>query len=67
MKYCKDCKHHRVWHHQYCNAKNSVDPNMRNSMSTLCEDQREYGWILSRLVGTCGREGRFYESKGTTP
>jgi hypothetical protein len=36
-------------------------PNQLGSM--YCETNRIYGWLHARLLGVCGREGRFFQPK----
>lgn len=66
MKFCKDCKHYIRNQNSFydrCNRKNVIDPERINDLTSLCDRQREDSWLMARLEGTCGREGRFYEPK----
>ena len=71
MKLCKDCKHHirrAEWTaFDRCNRKNLIDPDRINEMTSFCDLQREDGWLMARLEGSCGREARFFEPKEAKP
>lgn len=64
MKICQDCK----WYDGYGLCKS---PKVRNRLDLVnggrrpvymsCKVQREDSWLLSRLTGTCGFAGRFFE------
>lgn len=64
--FCKDCR----WMNIITNKCNS--PKLRRPVidmvsgipkSRYCITQRIDGFILARLFGTCGAEGRFFEPK----
>lgn len=59
-KDCKDCKHYRDYGNFYpplCMAKKTTSP------MNFIKMERSDGWFMSRVVGSCGKSGRFFESK----
>ena len=43
--------------------KDIVTGENTSTMVVECYFERRNGWILSRLTGKCGKEGRFFEAK----
>ena len=68
---CVDCAHHRAHEHflsHVCDRrvighKDIVTGENTSTMVVECYFERRNGWILSRLTGKCGKEGRFFEAK----
>lgn len=59
-KDCKDCKHFREYGTIYpplCSTA-KVDYPMN-----FAKIQRDDNWLLARVLGTCGKSGRFFERK----
>jgi len=75
MKLCKDCKHHRdsdsSGQFDRCFApKNLRFVNLvtgsKSAKFSFCEIHRSpplAGWLGSRLSGSCGKAGRWFEPK----
>ena len=66
MKLCKDCIH--VYPASWiCDCpKNIVESDVNGKTAhrlTYCESQRKHGFMLCRLLNTCGKEGRWWEPK----
>jgi hypothetical protein len=68
-KFCKDCKHSYcgyVWecwapHNMRCNDL-VTGYNIQHWKS--CKIHRADGFLMSRLTATCGKEARWFESRG---
>jgi hypothetical protein len=63
--YCRWCRPSR-WFPPNCISPKVYCPIEFLSVPTMvealrCSRQRHYGWLMARLTGTCGKEGRFWE------
>jgi len=79
IKACVTCKYYQGneeylhYNPDYCmkNARtytNLVTGKTHWSNRSECSNQREHGFILSRILGQCGQDGRFYQKfEGAKP
>ena len=68
IKLCKDCRHY--YPDGWCSrvvSYNKIDlvtgeqrPNRRLE---ICSHERGSWWLMTRIEGACGKEGRFWEPK----
>ena len=70
MKLCKTCKHSVGYYAAFDSCARSVRTriDMRDGSESkvgwrTARLEREYGVIMARLTGSCGKEGRFWEAK----
>ena len=71
MKFCKDCKHASEFLFPFDTCSRSVRADGFNPLNgeeirvgwKSTTDEREFGHIMARLTGSCGKEGRFWEGK----
>lgn len=73
VKLCKDCKHCREKEGRSGEDFNTCEkPMPRISLSTgrhtlqpykYCETLRNQGFLAARVLGVCGSEGRWWETK----
>lgn len=72
-KYCMDCKHYTPdevltgaeWARCAVGRK-KVDPvsgKLTDKYPRYCESNRELDWLMTRILGVCGKEGRLWEAK----
>jgi hypothetical protein len=59
-KKCEDCRHRRDHGIICCTAPKAQEADTLWQSASL---QRRDGWLMSRLRGTCGTAGRFFELK----
>lgn len=68
MKLCKNCKFISKDHIIYprCNRPDGYDlvSGELRRVDNYCCEERVVGWLQSRIKGTCGKEGRYFEDKG---
>ena len=78
-KFCKDCKWYREKsnpEYSECHSPNNIDKgkikgmylvtNVRDIMIwrwLFCEQHRSVCWFEARIVGFCGKAGRWFEAK----
>ena len=73
-KLCKDCKHYvgsPKAEYDRCKKSNMFDADTslvrgegaNVAVPSFCDIQRKWNWIDARLLGKCGREGRWWEAK----
>lgn len=65
MKLCKNCKHFKIVHGSAECTRGAHEINLITGYTIPdyygCIYERYYGYVLARLLGKCGKEGRFYE------
>jgi hypothetical protein len=77
MRLCINCQHYESsgdtdggFGSQPCCVRTIDPPNRvngkRRQRFLSCFQERWYGWFECRLYGTCGKEGRFWESETIT-
>jgi hypothetical protein len=66
MKLCKDCKWW-IRDNGICNApKNRIVSPVNGEtfhITQYCEQHRAFGWLQCRIIGVCGKEGRWWGPK----
>lgn len=66
---CRDCRYSTSWiTRTTCDLKDVYETDLVTGIRILsrafsCELERKHGRIRARLLGTCGKEGRFWEKK----
>lgn len=70
MKLCVNCRHSvdRYATLDACarNVRTRINMQDGSEIKTgwrTASLERTYGWVMARLAGTCGEEGRFWEAK----
>jgi hypothetical protein len=69
MKLCKDCKHYNNGHCVAPQNMTCIDPVTGERMPEwlwMCVGHRTgafTGWVWCRLMGLCGKSGRWFEQK----
>jgi hypothetical protein len=70
-KFCKDCQHYEPANFKQFNCARRVEERKSPITGESCgphvpaDDEREAGYIISRLFGHCGKEGRFWLGRAT--
>lgn len=75
MKFCKDCTNHQeandadFWRSPRCKRTITTSSHLNlvsgvtiieHSRPESCNSERYFGFIMSRIAGECGKEGRFF-------
>ena len=66
MKLCKDCKYGETYDVFFCRRLERIElchGEIDRDSWTYARLERRDGPLMSRLKGSCGKEGRFWEAK----